>query len=176
VIDLFNLAVDMPELDEPGQNGLLRKRWFPMVICSPSLLHVILLISASHYAARLNTTRFSLQLLQIKQTALSRVNNAIGELEGLPADPLIGAVAKLASYEAIYGDRSMYQAHMKGLREMVELRGGLGELGLGGLLSRMLLWIDTNSSFILGTRLNFREAKLPIERPQLAPTHFIGES
>ena len=38
---------------------------------------------------------------------------------------------------------------MRGLRRMVELRGGIDALGLGGLLRRIIVWIDLNSSFLL---------------------------
>jgi hypothetical protein len=38
---------------------------------------------------------------------------------------------------------------MEGLCRMVDMRGGLAALGLGGLLRRIIVWIDLNSSFLL---------------------------
>ena len=49
--DLTNLAVDVPELDQPGNNGLLRSSWFPLVMTDPALFLVITLLSASHIAS-----------------------------------------------------------------------------------------------------------------------------
>lgn len=66
------------------------------------------------------------------------------------SDGLIGAVAKMVSFEAMHGDLAAFEVHMLGLRRMVEMRGGLGALGLNGLLRRMVIWIDLNSSFLLG--------------------------
>jgi hypothetical protein len=39
---------------------------------------------------------------------------------------------------------------MRGLVRMLELKGGVTALGLGGLLGRMVLWIDCNSTFLHG--------------------------
>lgn len=42
----------------------------------------------------------------------------------------------MAAYEAIFGEPTVYAAHMKGLKLMVSKCGGLIALGLDGLLER----------------------------------------
>lgn len=85
----------------------------------------------------------------------------------------------MAAYEAGFaGDKAQYHVHMRGLTNMVELRGGLESLGLNGLLARMLLWIDLNASFILKTKLYFAHTyALPGHTvPEPNPGHFLGAS
>ena len=45
------MAVDIPELDQPGNKGLLRTSWFPLVMTNRALFLVIMLLAASHYAS-----------------------------------------------------------------------------------------------------------------------------
>lgn len=93
------------------------------------------------------------------------------------SDQLIGAVAKMASYEAMFGTQETYEIHMAGVKRMVNLRGGVRSLGLGGLLGRMVLWIDRNASFLHGCPLYFPEdfgPGLTITSPN--PGHFLGAS
>jgi Fungal specific transcription factor domain len=143
--------------------------------------HVIVLTSAFHYAALHSTTLcHTLDLLRLKQEAIASITRA---MESVPADcivndHLIAAVAKMTSYEAMYGERALYHTHMTALLKMVHLRGGLESLGLGGLLARMVLWIDTNSAFLLNEGFYFQSSTFPIRQP-LAPPNpgcFLGIS
>jgi hypothetical protein len=45
------MAVDIPELDLPGNHGLLRTTWFPLVMTELALFSIIILLAASHYAS-----------------------------------------------------------------------------------------------------------------------------
>ena len=78
--------------------------------------------------------------------------------------------------EAMFGDESIYKVHMAGLQRMVRLRGGFNDLGLDGLLGRMLIWIDNNACFLLNTPLYFAsfltEHGQPLSPPN--PAKFLG--
>lgn len=171
------MAVDIPELDYPGSRGSLRSKWFPMVITEASTLNVIVLIAGSHYAAQNSVHRSPEILCRLRHDALRAIQQSIKGCNGdLVSDQVIGAVAKMASYEAMFGTEESYHVHMKGLMRMVNLRGGIETLGLDGLLGRMLLWIDINAAFLLGTGLYFQHAKM---RPGYSigspnPAHFLG--
>ena len=153
------MAVAIPELDA-GIPFLLQKRWFPLVMTSPATMYVTLLTAASHYCALnslLQTPHIQSILLDLKQACLESINR---EMRAHPAstsmpDTVVGAVAKMASYEAMFGTGASYHTHMRGLTSIITQRGGLGSLGLGGLLMRMVLWIDINSAFILGGKTYF---------------------
>ncbi|KAL8694138.1 MAG: hypothetical protein Q9224_003625, partial [Gallowayella concinna] len=156
---LSEMAVDIPELDHPGAKGALRSIWFPAVIANQ---------------ATLNCTPEV--LYKLKQDAITTINRGLQDPQLATSDQLIGAVAKMAAYEAGFaGDEVQYHMHMKGLVKMVELRGGLQSLGLNGLLARMLLWIDLNAAFILQTHLYFSHTDaLPGHTvPEPNPGHFL---
>lgn len=143
------MAVDIPELDQPGNKGLLRSRWFPLVVSDPSCFRVVMLLSAANYASINGIQDLGSQILQLKQEAISAINAAFIIDRKQVSDGLIGSVAKMASFEAVHGDVKSYKMHMAGLQRMVAMRGGLDSLGLGGLLRRIIVWIDLNSSFLL---------------------------
>ncbi|EXJ91962.1 hypothetical protein A1O3_00512 [Capronia epimyces CBS 606.96] len=174
---LQHLAVAIPEIDGEGRPALLRTRWFPMVINSPVIFQVIVLFSASHYAAQRQDMAFAPTILSLKQCALRGIMQSLSASKGLARDELIAATAKMASYEAIWGEEQAYHCHMRGVEEMLRGRGGLQTLGLDGFLSRLLIFIDTNSAFLLNTHLHLQDSSFPRLEPFILPnlSRFIGE-
>ncbi|KAL4895884.1 hypothetical protein BDV59DRAFT_145643 [Aspergillus ambiguus] len=177
---LMSMAVDIPELDQPGNRGLLRSSWFPLVMTEPALFLVILLLSASHYASvQANSTDLRLNLLNLRWEAVRAINDAlVGQAPEAVSDALLGAIAKMASYEAMFGSMENYRVHMRGLSRAVALRGGLSSLGLNGLLRRIVVWIDRNAAFLHGSTLYFPGATfVPGQSlPDPNPGHFLGAS
>ncbi|KAL9028876.1 MAG: hypothetical protein Q9196_002815 [Gyalolechia fulgens] len=136
--------------------GSLRSVCVPMVITAQATLHLIILFAASHYFSVRQTRCKPEDLYQLKEDAIASINRALRDPNLALSDQVIGAVAKLAAYEAGFAeDEGQYHIHMRGLTKMVELRGGLKCLGLDGLLARMLLFIDLNAAFLLKTKLYF---------------------
>lgn len=172
------MAVDIPELDQPGERGLLRSRWFPLVITDRALFLVIVLLAASHYVSCHNYTDLKLELLQLRYEAVRSINRTLDTESCVVNDAMIGAIAKMASYEAMFGSLAMYKMHMQGLTRMIELRGGLSSLGLNGLLRRMVIWIDRNAAFLHGSELYFPGAYFVsgVPLPDPNPGHFLGTS
>ncbi|KAL8938472.1 MAG: hypothetical protein Q9211_003190 [Gyalolechia sp. 1 TL-2023] len=154
--DIPKVSVDIPELDSPTAQGSLRSVCVPMVITAQATLHLIILFAASHYFSVRQTRCKPEDLYQLKEDAIASINWALRDPNLALSDQVIGAVAKLAAYEAGFAeDEGQYHIHMRGLTKMVELRGGLKCLGLDGLLARMLLFIDLNAAFLLKTKLYF---------------------
>jgi hypothetical protein len=108
-----------------------------------------MLLAAANFASINNIATLGCHILRMKHDAISAINKTLLDDKRRASDCLIGAVAKLASFEAMHGDVPSYKMHMDGLMRMLELRGGLDSLGLGGLLGRIVVWIDLNSSFLL---------------------------
>ncbi|OQD67716.1 hypothetical protein PENPOL_c003G05838 [Penicillium polonicum] len=171
---LMNMAVDIPELDQPGTPGLLRTSWFPLVMTEPALFSVIILLAASHYAAlQSDPSGMRIDLLSLRCEAILSINCCLeAQQPGTVNDALIGAIAKMASYEAMFGSLENYSIHMQGLARVIYLRGGLTTLGLNGLLYRMVIWIDRNSAFLHGSAMTFVD-ELP---PDPNPGQFLGSS
>ncbi|KAH8692768.1 hypothetical protein BGW36DRAFT_430515 [Talaromyces proteolyticus] len=154
---VVHMAVDIPELDMPGNRGLLRTSWFPLVMTEPALFSVIMLLAASHYVSTQNPSRnMKLRLLDLRCEAVQSINRTLESQQRKPiSDALIGAIAKMASYEAMFGSIENYGIHMQGLASAVNQRGGLISLGLSGLLQRIVIWIDRNAAFLHGLALYF---------------------
>ena len=171
-----NVAVEIPDLDSPNHKGLLRHRWFPLAMEEPSTMYAVLLMAASHYCAVSPHSANLIDLLYLKSKALTEINIALRDPKRATSDALIGAVMKMAAYEAVFGDSAVFSAHMRGLSLMLKMRGGLGTLGLDGLLERMVVWIDLNAAFICGLDKLFGNEAFPtlvaIESPD--PYHFAG--
>lgn len=170
------MAVDIPDLDGPDAKGLLRSRFFPFVLTDAAPLHAVMLMAASHYSHVRGPRSHTIDLLQLRGMAIREINGALEDPQRATSDQLIAAVAKMASYEALFGDRQIFNTHMTGLLRMVSLRGGLPALGLGGLLERILLWIDSNAAYITGSHIYFDRAAFPstARHPRPDPTRFAG--
>ncbi|THC96551.1 hypothetical protein EYZ11_003995 [Aspergillus tanneri] len=180
-VDLMSMAVDIPELDQPGNRGLLRTRWFPLVMTEPALFLVIMLLAASHHATLVPnpSTDSKLDLLRLRCETINAINHALQfQRHDQVSDALVGAIAKMASYEAMFGSMESYDVHMRGLTQAVGLRGGLTELGLDGLLRRIVVWIDRNAAFLHGSSLHFPGATFVLGEPLPDPNpgHFLGAS
>lgn len=179
-IDLTNMAVNIPELDA-GDPGILRSRWFPMVMTADALFNIVLLTAASHYAVfknKVGDPYIKEVLLYLKFQTYTSIQKLVRSSSAdSRTDSLIGAVAKLASYEAMFGSSALYHLHIRSLKLMINEKGGLDSLGLGGLLQRMVLWIDINSAFLLNSTAYFLPT-VPLACHvirQANPGHFLAE-
>ena len=170
------MAVDIPDLDGPDAKGLLRSRFFPFVLTDPAPLHAVMLMAASHFGNVRGPQSHTIDILQLRGMAIREINDALTDSTRATSDQLVAAVAKMASYEALFGDRSIFNTHMTGLLRMVSLRGGLPALGLDCLLERILLWIDANAAHITVSHLYFDRAAFPstARHPRPDPQRFAG--
>lgn len=132
-----NIAVEIADLDEPNEKGLIRKRWFPLIMTEAAPMYAVLLMAASHFAIVEPKAATVINLLHLKARALAEINKALADPKRATSDAIIGAVAKMAAYEAVFGDSGNFVAHMKGLAMMLKMRGGFSTLGLGGLFGRL---------------------------------------
>jgi hypothetical protein len=171
------MAVDIPDLDGPDAKGLLRTQFFPFCLTDPASLHAVMLVAASHFDRVRGSRSHAIDILQLRGIAIRAINTALEDTSRATSDQLIAAVAKMASYEALFGERSSFNTHMTGLLRMVSLRGGLPALGLDGLLERILLWIDSNASHITNSHIYFDKAAFPsrAQHPRPDPQRFAGD-
>lgn len=164
------MAVNIPEIDGPDHKGLLRTRWFPLAMDEPATFLTVMLLSASHLYSIQRKPNVAIDLLALKEQAIRVINDSLADPSRSYSDAMVGAVAKMCSYEAMYGNTDSYMIHMKGLQSMIAARGGLSELGLDGMLRRICLWIDLNSAFLNKTP-RFFEGSFE-EEPN--PGQFVG--
>ncbi|TKA25889.1 hypothetical protein B0A50_05644 [Salinomyces thailandicus] len=166
---LSNLVVDIPGVDPATTRDLLRTRFYPFITTDAATLHAVILVAASRYTRLHGPHSHAIELLQLRGMAIREINSALEDPKRGTSDQLITAVAKMASYEALFGDRSVCHTHMTGLLRMVTLRGGLPQLGVDGLLERLLLWIDANATAIMGREIYFDKDAFPTSAVHPAP-------
>lgn len=94
------------------------------------------------------------------------INTAIGVPQRSTSDQLIIAVMLLAAYEALHGQRDLYHVHMKGMVQMINIRGGLPGLGMNGYLEAFVLWQDGNLANIYGGEGYSHLVRNPSSRPR----------
>ncbi|PSK43734.1 Kinesin-like protein unc-104 [Elsinoe australis] len=171
VIDhyLVNLATENSDLDGNQSRGLLRLVWFPFVLTDTALLHSVLLLAAAHCRLIKGPESHGIDIITLRGMALRGINENLQHPAKSLSDETIGAVLSVAMYEALFGDSDTYATHMTGLQKLVTLRGGLPELGLDGLLEKMLLWVDSNASYITGYNLFFPRTAYPSSRSHPLP-------
>jgi hypothetical protein len=149
----------MPILANESNYHTLRTLWFPLALHDPAAFQVILLFSACHLTdLSPQTTPPNLpNRLILKQKAIAAINDGIRDSSRSSSDALIGAVAKMAFFESVFGDLDAYTVHMQGLKKMVEMRGGLEALRNNVFLASMCVWIDIRSALENGTPRHFVE-------------------
>ncbi|KAK0275687.1 hypothetical protein LTR35_010957 [Friedmanniomyces endolithicus] len=174
---LSNMAVEVPDLDAVEIRDLLRTRFFPFAVTDAASFHAVLLVATTHYRRQRGAHVHAIDPLQLRGMAIREINQALEDPVRATSDQLIAAVAHMACFEALCGDRDGFNTHMMGLLRLVSMRGGLSALGLDGLLERILLWIDANATHIVGTRLYFTRATVPTisaVHPRPDPGRFAG--
>ena len=124
-------------------------------------MHAVILVAASRYTKIHGPRSHGIELLQLRGMAIREINTALEDPKRATSDQIVTAVVKMASYEALFGDQNACHTHMTGLLRMVTLRGGLPQLGLDGLLERILLWIDANATYIMGRPIYFDKDAFP---------------
>ncbi|CZR60017.1 uncharacterized protein PAC_09912 [Phialocephala subalpina] len=155
---LTYILVDTPSIDREGEVFLLRTTWFPFIMKSPTTFYAALAFAGSIYHFRKKLSLGHPSLLNLRQKAISGINESLSSSKAGPDDTTIGAVFCMSILESMYGDSDSYKVHITGLQRMVDMRGGLKSLGLEGLLERMILWLDFNHAKVHGTPWVFKES------------------
>ena len=130
-----------PDPDNPFINHYL-----PWAIQSPMLATISLYVSASTLTATQQVDPKSLMVL--KGQAIHALNQDL--LSGSVSDEAISGVSQFILNEWYFGRTFDMEAHLKGLRQMVLIRGGFDALGVRGLLSKIaLVYVSSDLSFPL---------------------------
>jgi len=134
-----------------------------------TLCRAVTVFAAAHFQAVHGPSTHQIDIYALKGMVISSINESLLSSTRSISDEIIGAIIKLAAFEGLFGDRNACEMHMKGLGQIVLLRGGLPSLGLHGLLERMLLWTDANASRAAGFDLFFDKSDFPTAVPHPQP-------
>ncbi|KAK4504676.1 hypothetical protein PRZ48_002637 [Zasmidium cellare] len=145
--------IDIAEIDGTGVKGSISNVLYPAVSSEQAALRAVVLFGSAHHTHLCNASYESLNFLQLKGMTLRSINAAVQE--GVTSDAIITAVFNLATTEAMFGSPEVFHLHMMGLLGLVRARGGLDMLGIGGLVERCLIWIDSHGSHMNGMKPHF---------------------
>jgi hypothetical protein len=109
----------------------------PYCVQDPLLLQIALYTSACFLNETGHVPR---QLVMVhKGRAIAMLNEHLRSDTFYTSDAAIAAVVQLAIDEWYWGDTQDLRAHLRGMREMVRIRGGLNRLGMNGLLAKLVI-------------------------------------
>ncbi|ORY57265.1 uncharacterized protein BCR38DRAFT_355048 [Pseudomassariella vexata] len=136
VISRFKSSLD----GDPDFNAPFHKYYLPFCLQSPLLARVSIytaacLLSETNHLDKTIT-------MWIKGSAIRLLNDLLRSERFATGDEAIAGVAQLIADEWYWGDTHDLRAHLEGMRQMIKLRGGFRNLGLNGLLSKMVIMTD----------------------------------
>ncbi|KAK0719499.1 hypothetical protein B0H67DRAFT_599232 [Lasiosphaeris hirsuta] len=135
LISQFKASLD----GNPDPSNPYIKHHVPYCVQSPLLVHVATYTAACllNETGHMGTT----VAMAHKGFAIQQLNEHIRSTAS-PSDEGITGVIQLIVDEWYWGDTNELRAHLRGLREMIKLRGGFRTLGLHGLISKLAITSD----------------------------------
>lgn len=149
-------AVDFArQYDIAGHQGSWG-RFYAFVYTDPILLSTAVLLGVRNQLdvlGRCLDRQTFASVMQIERFLMRSINEALGDPVRGVSDQMLITVGLCAAYEIKHGTGACYHVHMQGLVQMIQLRGGLAAIGqLDSYVSRLLVWLDANTSKIAGCR------------------------
>lgn len=158
--------------------GTGRERFHRFIFTDPVLLATAIYITARYLLASMARPLHHKELyhlLQMQGFLVSSVNAALLHPTRSVSDQLLVTVALLAADQIKYGTRENYHIHMSGLVKMVNIRGGLPEIGRHDhYTERFIVWMDVNVSNLIGCPGYFQdvETSTMLSSPKPDPNMF----
>lgn len=105
-------------------------------------------------------------MLRLRGHVMRSINSALDDSSRVVKDEVLVAVILLARSDAIYGSREAglsesCPVHMTGVMDMVNMRGGLSELGFDGVVEAFGEWNPLSSNICLCRNLR-RQCQLDL--------------
>ena len=130
------------------------KRFYAFVFTDPVMLTVAILLTTRHQfevLGRDSSGEDGVRIANMEHFLLQSINEALQDPVRGISDQMLIAVALYAAYEIKHGNGVRYHIHMRGLVQMINLRGGLREIGQQDPYAELLLlWQDTNTAKLAG--------------------------
>ncbi|KAF2163410.1 hypothetical protein M409DRAFT_57318 [Zasmidium cellare ATCC 36951] len=124
------------------------------IMVDPAPLGAALLIAAGHIAsirARPMTKKVAKGIYAIRGHVLRTINKTMQNHERAVSDLILVAILILAGHQALQASIESYHGHMRGLVQMINIRGGLAKLNeTSPYLRELIMWHDVNVSTIVG--------------------------
>ncbi|KAL5328168.1 hypothetical protein ACEPPN_001664 [Leptodophora sp. 'Broadleaf-Isolate-01'] len=128
----------------------VRKSWLALALTDIAFFNVVL----SHYAGtyRLLTGQGDpMESFSFTAVSMKIINERLGLPEQRTSDGTIAAVAGMVLQEIKNGNALAVKAHLSGLEQMINLRGGLLEANFPASLQRIIAWAEISASSVFST-------------------------
>jgi hypothetical protein len=132
------------------------EKFYAYIFTDPMLLTVAILLTIRHQFEVFGRDASSrspdgARILNIERFLLKSINEALKDPVRSISDQMLVAVILYAAYEIKHGTGERYHIHMRGLLQILNLRGGLREVGRQDpYTERLLLWQDANTAQLAG--------------------------
>jgi len=163
------------------------EKFYSYIFTDPMLLTVAILLKIRHQFevfGRDSSPRSpdGARIINIERFLLRSINEALQDPVRSISDQMLVTVILYAAYEIKHGTGERYHIHMRGLLQILNLRGGLREVGRQDpYTERLLLWQDANTAQLAGVdsylgRLdnNLGTSSLPRSNSQIYRDHFTS--
>lgn len=121
----------------PDPENRFMRHWVPFTISDPLLLQIVL-FTAACFLSEWGSIPQDVVLAH-KHRVYRRLNAAIATPEVQSSDAAILALAQIVVDSWYWGGSKDLLTHIKGLKTMIRMRGGLQKLGMQGFLSKLII-------------------------------------
>ncbi|KAF7563212.1 hypothetical protein G7046_g928 [Stylonectria norvegica] len=133
----FKVSVD----GSPAPNNPFMKHWIPFCVQDPLLLQIILFTSACFFSETGHIPK-TLAMMH-KGMVYHMLNERLrSEATTQTSDASILGVVQMVVDSWYWGATADLKAHIRGLKQMIRLRGGLHKLGMHGYISKTIIIHD----------------------------------
>ncbi|TKA64069.1 hypothetical protein B0A49_06486 [Cryomyces minteri] len=119
-----------------GSMGI-RRYWLPALMESPHAFMSSLCVSSTHHDVMIDCIGDSQDTTRVQTDVLRLIHESLDDPMKQASDVTIIAVLHYLVIVAIKSPEQL-NCHVKGIKEMVDIRGGLGKLGVNGELAAIL--------------------------------------
>lgn len=130
------------------------RRWIPTVLSAPHTFLSTLCVASAHYDAILERQVESVETISLRTEIIHLVSQNVvhPDARNKVDDFNLTALIQLIASEVIGRTELALDIHEKGLETMVNMRGGLSQLGVSGCLASTISWILLESAILRENR------------------------
>ncbi len=132
LVSQFNASLD----GSPDANNVYVKYYLPYCVQTPLLAQGAVYTAACLLAETGHIDR--MVAISHKGKTMALLHEHLGS-QPSTTDEAVAGVVQLVTNEFYWGDTADLHAHLRGLKDMIKMRGGLRNIGLHGLISKLAI-------------------------------------
>ncbi|RSL89902.1 hypothetical protein CEP51_001021 [Fusarium floridanum] len=132
----FKCSVD----GNPDPSNAFMKYWVPCCVQDPLLLQIVLFTSSCFLSETGHIPKIIAMMHKGKVYHL--LNSQLRDEASQTSDASVLGVVQMVADSWYWGATADLKAHIRGLKQMIRMRGGLSQLGLHGYLAKMIIVHD----------------------------------